>query len=202
MTDKLIIPAQEAETIDVLLSPNRHPIAFERKVRCMMTSGLTRPEAEAYVLVTPLQLEIFYDVGQGLFALESEAIESITVFNPYTGDEVPKEDEEGEAKTESYGKKKTKILVLPSYYEIHVLEVPESEAVKHFAKYRGMGGLCENGNVFDNLAALHVRLCKVNFDDSIVWDEGLRTEVEMLYGEGVEGGGDVCQFSNLTLPEL
>ena len=201
MTDKLIIPAQEAETIDVLLSPNRHPIAFERKVRCMMTSGLTRPEAEAHVLVTPLQLEIFYDVGQGLFALESEAIESITVFNPYTGDEVPKEDEEEEEepKAESYGEKRTKILVIPSYYEVHVLEVPESEAVKHFAKYRGMGGLCENGNVFDNLAALRGQLHKVNFEDSIVWDEGLRTEVEMLYGEG---GGDVCQFSNLTLPEL
>ncbi len=89
--DTLIIREAECEVIDILLSPNRYPVAFERKVRCVMSGGLSRQEAEAYVLTTPLQLEIFYDIGRGLFALEPEPIESITVFNPYTGKEIPKE---------------------------------------------------------------------------------------------------------------
>ena len=56
-----------------------------------MSGGMTRLEAEEYVRTTPICLEVYYDIGRGLFAVESEPIESITVFNPYTGKEIPKE---------------------------------------------------------------------------------------------------------------
>jgi hypothetical protein len=59
-----------------------------------MNSGLSREEAESTVQATPLTLEIFYDIGRGLFALESEPIGYIPVFNPYTGEEVKKENED------------------------------------------------------------------------------------------------------------
>lgn len=92
MNDKLIISSTEAEIIDVYLCPNKYPVAYERKVRCMMSSGLTREEAEKTVLTTPIQIELFYDIGRGLFAVESEPIGYIDVYNPYTGDVVKKED--------------------------------------------------------------------------------------------------------------
>jgi hypothetical protein len=93
MAEELIIPAHDAETIDVFLSPTAMPKAFDRKVRCLMNSGLSREEAESTVRATPLTLEIFYDIGRGLFAVESEAAANIPIINPYTGEEVKKEDE-------------------------------------------------------------------------------------------------------------
>jgi hypothetical protein len=94
MNDELIIPATDAEIIDIYLSPENYPVAYERKVRCLMNSGLTREEVEAIVLTTPIQMEIFYDIDRGLFAVESEPIAYIDIFNPYTGEVVEKEEED------------------------------------------------------------------------------------------------------------
>jgi hypothetical protein len=96
MDHRLTIPSEYAETIDVFLSETAMPVAFDRKVRCLMNSGLSRREARQAVRATPLTLEIFYDIDRGMFALESEAIESIDVYNPYTGEIVPKEDDDNE----------------------------------------------------------------------------------------------------------
>lgn len=92
--EELTIPAAHAETIDVFLSPATIPNAFERKVRCLTSGGISREEAERTVRATPLTLEIFYDIGRGLFAVESEAVDNIEIFNPYTGLEIPKQEEE------------------------------------------------------------------------------------------------------------
>jgi hypothetical protein len=93
MTDDLIITETEGETIDILLTPEKYPVAFDRKVRCIMSSGMTRQEAEEYVRITPLCMELLYDIGRGLFAVESEAVANTHIFNPYTGKEIAKEDE-------------------------------------------------------------------------------------------------------------
>lgn len=50
---------------------------------------LTRAEAEKDVRNTPIDLELYYSVGQGLFAVESGAIDSTPIYNPYDGSEVP-----------------------------------------------------------------------------------------------------------------
>ncbi len=94
MDNELIISATEAEIIEIRLSPTTYPVAFERKVRCMMNSGLSKEEAEEIILTTPIPLEIFYDIDRGLFAIESEPIGYNPVFNPFTGEEIKKEDED------------------------------------------------------------------------------------------------------------
>lgn len=48
-------------------------------------------EAENWLLTTPIQLELFYDIGRGLFAAEVEAIDCCEIYNPYTGQEIPNE---------------------------------------------------------------------------------------------------------------
>ena len=86
------IDETECKTIDILLTPEKYPTAFERKVRCVMSGGMTRQEAEEHVRMTPICLEIFYDIGRGLFAVESEAVDNTDIFNPYTGKTVTKEE--------------------------------------------------------------------------------------------------------------
>ena len=91
--DDLIIHEAECETIDILLTPEKYPVAFNRKVQCVMSGGMTRLEAEEYVRTTPICLEVYYDIGRGLFAVESEAVDNTEIFNPFTGKEIPKEEE-------------------------------------------------------------------------------------------------------------
>ncbi len=81
----------EGETIDIRLTPETYPATFERKVRCIMSGGMTRREAEQFVLTSPLCMELFYDIGRGLFAVEAEAVTEIPIYNPYTGKEILKE---------------------------------------------------------------------------------------------------------------
>ncbi len=53
---------------------------------------MSRQEAEEYVRTTPICLEVYYDIGRGLFAVESETADNIEIFNPYTGETVTKEE--------------------------------------------------------------------------------------------------------------
>lgn len=77
-----------AETIEVTLTPDKYPIVFERKVRELMEQGAfnTKEEAEKWVKSTPIVLELYYEVDSGLFAVESEALESSpeSICSPYS----------------------------------------------------------------------------------------------------------------------
>jgi hypothetical protein len=84
--------AKTAEVVSISLDRNKYPIAFENRVKSLMDSGLDRADAER-VASERIALEILYDPDCGLFALESEAIDSITeFFNPYTGESIEVED--------------------------------------------------------------------------------------------------------------
>lgn len=85
----LFIKEDECETIEVSLDPAEHPRAFDNKVRCLMKSGLSREAAERDA-TTPVVLELFYSIDQGLFAVESGAVDCSPVYNPYDGREIPK----------------------------------------------------------------------------------------------------------------
>lgn len=86
MKRKLVInSAKDAEIISVRLSPNKTPIAYENKVRCLMLSGLSREEAEK-VALEPMDLELYYEIGAGLMAVDPAAVESGTIRSPYTGE--------------------------------------------------------------------------------------------------------------------
>jgi hypothetical protein len=86
-------PINETETIEVKLDRNKTPISFKHKVDELMEQGAfdTREEAESWVEETPIVLEMMYEKHSGLFAVESEAIES-GVFSPYTREEIEVED--------------------------------------------------------------------------------------------------------------
>lgn len=74
------------EPIMVILSPDKYPIAFNNKVEELLEQKLfnTRAEAEAFVVSAPIEIELYYEKGTGLFAVESEAVESGTIYSPYT----------------------------------------------------------------------------------------------------------------------
>ena len=84
--------ASECEVILVRLDKHRHPIAYNRAKKELMSSGLSKSEAED-VLLTGYEMEVFYSEGQGLFMVESEAIESTPIYNPYDGTECETEED-------------------------------------------------------------------------------------------------------------
>ena len=76
------------EPIQVTLSKDKTPIAFTEKVDELLEARAfeTREEAEAWVSITPITLELYYEKGYGLFAVESEAVNSGTIYSPYSAE--------------------------------------------------------------------------------------------------------------------
>lgn len=75
------------ESIEITLSEEKYPIAFANKVKeLMQMGGMDEETAKCYVRTTPIELELYYEIGHGLFGLESEAIEAncTELCSPYT----------------------------------------------------------------------------------------------------------------------
>lgn len=64
---------------------NKTPIAYNNKVKCLMLSGINEEDAKRIAL-EPIELELYYEVGYGLMAVESAAVESETIYSPYSGE--------------------------------------------------------------------------------------------------------------------
>ena len=73
----------------IKLSKEKFPIAFTEKVDELLEEGVvaTREEAEYLVNDMEIELEIYYERGAGLFAVECGAVESGTIYSPYTQEE-------------------------------------------------------------------------------------------------------------------
>ena len=82
--------AGQEETIGVLLTRRTFPIAFQNKLNELMEQGAFDSEEEAtrWIETNPIILEIMYEKDSGLFAVESEAIESGDIVSPYTKEEI------------------------------------------------------------------------------------------------------------------
>lgn len=65
--------AEEAEVVLIRLTPEEYPIAYANKVKCLMLSGLSKKEAERMAM-EPIDLELYYEVGVGLMAVEPGAV--------------------------------------------------------------------------------------------------------------------------------
>lgn len=80
----------QEETIAVLLTRKSFPIAFQNKLNELMEQGAFDSEEEAtrWIESNPFILEIMYEKHSGLFAVESEAIESGIIVSPYSGEEI------------------------------------------------------------------------------------------------------------------
>lgn len=82
--------SENYESIQIILNPERFPIAYKNKVEELMEQGAfdTKEKAEHWVKTTPIELELYYEKDSGLFAVESEAIESNSVCSPYSGKDI------------------------------------------------------------------------------------------------------------------
>lgn len=88
--------SDEYESIGVFkLTKEQTPKAFKAKVEELLEEGVcaTEEEAEALVKDMEFELEIYYEKGTGLFAVESEAVESGTIYSPYTAELCEEADE-------------------------------------------------------------------------------------------------------------
>ena len=75
----------EVERMDIKLSPTDTPKAFAAKVRELVKLGLDEKEAQNAVKNMVFEMELYYEEGYGLFAVESEAITTEEVRSPYSG---------------------------------------------------------------------------------------------------------------------
>ena len=85
------------ESIKVFLSPIDTPIAYENKIQELVEQGMSLEEAKNFVGTIPIELEIYYSKNNGLFGVEAEAVESGTVYNPYTSELLEEADDDIES---------------------------------------------------------------------------------------------------------
>ena len=80
----------QEETIGVLLTRKTFPIAFQNKLDELMEQGAfdNVEDATKWIESNPIILEIMYQKDNGLFAVESEAIECDTLVSPYSGERI------------------------------------------------------------------------------------------------------------------
>lgn len=86
---ELRVTEDTGDVINVWLNATDHPEVYQRRKKELIDSGMSEEDAIKYIADAPIQLELFYSKDQGLFAVESEALESIEIYNPYDGTEIP-----------------------------------------------------------------------------------------------------------------
>lgn len=87
---QLRITEDVGDVMDVYLSPDEYPETYKKKhTELVRSCGMTAREATELLKKNPIQLELFYSMDQGLFAVEAEAVECTSIYNPYNGAEIP-----------------------------------------------------------------------------------------------------------------
>ena len=79
----------EVESIGTFkLSKEKTPRAYENKIKELIHyRGMEREQAERYLNESSFELELYYHEGNGLFAVEVDAIEcGANIFSPYSGE--------------------------------------------------------------------------------------------------------------------
>ena len=87
---KEIIPIHDVtqmETIKIRLDREHTPVAFAAKLKELMdqTDFDTEQDAIEFIESEPIELELYYEYGYGLFAVEAEAVETELTSSPYSG---------------------------------------------------------------------------------------------------------------------
>lgn len=80
--------ADTYEPILVHIDKNVAPIAYNNKIEELVEQGCytTKEEAEDANPYFELECEIYYEKGCGVFVVEEGAVESGTIYSPYTGE--------------------------------------------------------------------------------------------------------------------
>lgn len=77
--------SDDYESIKVMLTPTETPKVYELRVQDLMTGGMSREDAEEKAK-EPYEMELYYEPGVALFAVDSEAVDSGTIYSPYTAE--------------------------------------------------------------------------------------------------------------------
>lgn len=77
----------EVECVTITINETQHPKTFKVIVDELIKSGMTEKEAKIAVRNNQFSMEVYYEPGQGLFLVESEACECCPIFSPYTKEE-------------------------------------------------------------------------------------------------------------------
>lgn len=87
--------ADNYESIHITLSRENTPIAYQNKLDELMDCKAfdTQAEAEKWLSETPIELELYYENGYGLFGVEAEAVENMETKSPYSGAPILDENE-------------------------------------------------------------------------------------------------------------
>lgn len=89
MNNTVTLPREEdSESVKVWITKEHHPILWENKVKCLEDTCDSREEAEELaeqIFSSPIELELLYEVGTGLFAIESDALAcGAECFSPFS----------------------------------------------------------------------------------------------------------------------
>lgn len=78
--------AGKEEIFILKIDETQHPIAYKAKLNELIQAGMTEQDARN-VINQGVVMEVYYATNQGFFLVESEAIESTEIYNPYDGTE-------------------------------------------------------------------------------------------------------------------
>lgn len=79
--------ADSYEPITIILTKENSPIAYNNKIEELVESGAysSKEEAEENHKIIAIECEIYYEKSYGLFAVDADAVESGTIYSPYSG---------------------------------------------------------------------------------------------------------------------
>ena len=77
--------SDDYESVMILLTPEKTPIAYQHRVDELINCGTKERDAKILAL-EPIELEIYYEQDCGLFGVDSGAVESGTIYSPYSGE--------------------------------------------------------------------------------------------------------------------
>lgn len=80
--------------IEVKLTPEQFPQAYNAKLEELIEQGMSKEFAEEWLRSTTIVLDVYYSTEKdtnnkyckGLFMVESEVVECSTIYNPYNGE--------------------------------------------------------------------------------------------------------------------
>lgn len=80
--------AEECERLIIIVDKEQYPIAYRNKIEELVEQKCydTIEDAERDNPTFEMDCEIYYDKHSGLFAVECGAVESATIYSPYSGE--------------------------------------------------------------------------------------------------------------------
>lgn len=78
--------SDDIDTIEIFINEKDHPQVYQTKLNELIDSGFSEEQAKKFIFETPFVMEVYYSPYQGLFAVESDAVECSDIFNPYSGE--------------------------------------------------------------------------------------------------------------------